>query len=257
MSVYLYLSSSPEALVGSMLPPEDFGRYLALGAGKRTHTQALFFEVDRDAAAEDFDLAGLDRKCIAHNDGSPHRSSYVSIYRVIERLPLRALKKLYLTTRDGTTIGLDPGDPAAFKPRQGFHLYQEFCPIMPLVVSSQSPREFSQSITNPENAVFVPRILFADFRLNELASDPRAKAELPYREINHIQFCLEELNKRPGKVSKIVVRNAPNQIQYWMIENGFFVADNEEMAFFPMPSEEELRTRNPEWWSSARAVELM
>lgn len=240
-----------------MLPPAEFGRYLALGAGKRTRAQAVFFEVDREAASEQFHLAVLDQKCVPHSDGKPHRSSYVAIYRVLERLPLRALKKLYLATRDGTTIGLDPQDAGGIDSREGFRLYQEFCPVTPLVVARLGPKEFSQSITNPENAAFVPRILFADFRLDALASDPEAKTELPYRGLDHIRFCLGELEKNSGKVSKIVDRNYQNHTRFWMIENGFFVAGNEEMLFFPMPTEEELRSRHSDWWSSAQAVEQM
>ena len=31
MDIYLYLSLIPEALIASMLPPEEFGTYLAVG----------------------------------------------------------------------------------------------------------------------------------------------------------------------------------------------------------------------------------
>jgi len=34
MTIHLYLSLSPEALIASMLSPEDFGSYYALGSAK-------------------------------------------------------------------------------------------------------------------------------------------------------------------------------------------------------------------------------
>ena len=34
MRRYLYFSMSPESLVASQLPPEEFGRYLAIGTKK-------------------------------------------------------------------------------------------------------------------------------------------------------------------------------------------------------------------------------
>lgn len=43
MKRYLYLSLLPEALIASMLPPEEFGNYLAVGTKKRTRGQAIFF----------------------------------------------------------------------------------------------------------------------------------------------------------------------------------------------------------------------
>ena len=52
MSVYLYLSLIPEALIASMLPPLDFGTYLAIGTKKRTRGQAMFFSATYIAAAE-------------------------------------------------------------------------------------------------------------------------------------------------------------------------------------------------------------
>ena len=36
MEIYLYLSIVPEALIASMLPPEEFGKYYAVGNKKRT-----------------------------------------------------------------------------------------------------------------------------------------------------------------------------------------------------------------------------
>ena len=54
MKTYLYLSLFPEALVASMLPPDDFETYLAVGTQKRTRGQAMFFEV-RELKSRYFD----------------------------------------------------------------------------------------------------------------------------------------------------------------------------------------------------------
>ena len=256
MSVHLYLSLLPEALVGSMLPPREYGRHLALGPGKRIRSQAVFFEVDRDEAAKYIDLAQLDQRCVPHPDGSPRRSSYLSIYRVLEKLPVSALRKLWLTTRDGTSLGLERGDYQT-KPGQKYRLYQEFCPVSPRVVAQLDPLEFCRSITSPGGPVHVPRIIFADFRLDGLANDPAAKSDLPYRNLGHIRFCLEELQRIENKVSKIVDRDLQSDPQLWMIENGFFVGDQNELAHFPLPPEDDLRRDHYDWWSSARAVEKM
>ncbi len=44
--MYIYLSITPESLIGSMLPPDEFGAYLATGTKKRNKGQAIFFELD-------------------------------------------------------------------------------------------------------------------------------------------------------------------------------------------------------------------
>ncbi|HRZ43535.1 MAG TPA: hypothetical protein P5228_12620, partial [Bacteroidales bacterium] len=46
MDAYIYLSATPEALIASMLSPEEFGAYLSMGTKKRNRGQAIFFEVD-------------------------------------------------------------------------------------------------------------------------------------------------------------------------------------------------------------------
>ena len=46
MTVHLYLSLIPEALIASMLSPEEFGAYYAVGTQKKSRGQAIFFEID-------------------------------------------------------------------------------------------------------------------------------------------------------------------------------------------------------------------
>ena len=46
MTVHLYFSLIPEALIASMLPPEQFGQYYATGHKYKSKGQAIFFEVD-------------------------------------------------------------------------------------------------------------------------------------------------------------------------------------------------------------------
>lgn len=258
MKTHLYLSILPEALVGSMLAPEEFARHLAVGSGRAMRSQALFFEVDRDEAAKYFDLARLDVKCVPYPDGTPRSTSYVAVYRVLERLPRRALKRLHLVARDGTSLALDPGnynDPGADVGRA--YLYQELCPVSPLVVARLSPTEFAREITSPKHAVYVPRIIFNDCRLNDIDIAPRANTKLPYRQLEHILYSLEELKRRPSKISKLVDREMQHDIQFWMIESGIFVGDQDGITFYPMPDEETLRRDRFDWWSSARAVEVM
>ncbi len=89
MQNYLYLSLIPESLVASMLPPEEFGAYLATGTRKRPHGRAMFFQIAPDFQSDYFDLASADRRCVPHPDGQPKHSVYLSIYRALEHIPAR------------------------------------------------------------------------------------------------------------------------------------------------------------------------
>jgi hypothetical protein len=105
---YLYFSMTPESLISSMLPPEEFGHYLAVGTNKRTRGQAIFFEIDPDFQSDYFDLESIERRCVPHVDGKPKRSVYLSTYRVLENLPIENFRNLYLTTFDGKVLELKP-----------------------------------------------------------------------------------------------------------------------------------------------------
>ncbi len=123
MTVHFYLSLLPEALIVSMLTPEEFGTYYAVGSAKKSRGQAMFFEVDPSFRHPYFKIDDAVARCVPHDDGTPKRSIYVSVYRVLEHMDINALQELYLTTQDGRTLGLKSSthQPAS---AEGLHLYQ-------------------------------------------------------------------------------------------------------------------------------------
>ena len=51
-------------------------------------------------------MDSLNKRCVAKEDGSPKSSVYLSVYRVLETVPVDALKSLYLTTDHGIVLEL-------------------------------------------------------------------------------------------------------------------------------------------------------
>ena len=141
MATHLYLSLIPEALIASMLTPEEFVVYYAVGSAKKSRGQAIFFEVDPDFRHDFFRIDEGFRRCVPHEDGSPKRSIYIAVYRVLEHMALGALQRLYLVTQDGRSLGLEP--TTAPHDTDGLHLYQEVAPVHPLVVSTLGPSSSS------------------------------------------------------------------------------------------------------------------
>jgi hypothetical protein len=252
MKNYLYLSVTPEALIASMLPPEEFGNYLAVGSQKRTRGQAVFFEVDAQKAGNVIPMDYIQKRCVPHTNGSPKRSLYLSIYRVLERIPLEALKDLYLTTDDGRVLRLEKGNYE--KPQANeLHLYQELSPVTPMVVSALNPIDFVRQITDTSKPVSVPRLFFVELELNGLANDPIGAKDhdLPYSNIPHLRDCLVSLKQGDQKLTKTVIRIFKGDIQYRTCKNGFFIGDQKNLIFYPFPSREELETKYYTWWRSA------
>jgi hypothetical protein len=252
MAVHLYLSTIPEALIASMLTPMDFGVYYAVGTEKKSHSQAQYFSVDRGFSSDYFPMAEIDSRCVPRADGQPKHSVYLSVYRVLEHVPLSAIGKLYLATRDGRVLEIAPTRAIPKFPK-AFRFYQEICPVAPRVVSGLGPQEFAAFMTDSKRSIHVPKIFFAELSLGELGENPETGSvrDLPYPNIEHLRSCITELKKDPHKGTKTVDRAAPVDFPYRLVENGFFLGDGKEMLYYPMPSEREMQTTHYVWWRSA------
>lgn len=253
MTAYLYLSATPESLIASMLEPEDFGNYFATGARRFTSAPAIFLELDPDVAAETYGLGKLEEHCAPHEYGAPRRSAYLSIYRVLERLPFASVRALHLTTRKGLTLSLSPGElPETY--HGGYFLYQELGPVSPRAVSRLEPPRFAEFMTGADNPIAVPQLLFADMRLGNLAADPkRGSAEdLPYANIEHLRQCLEDLDQKPDKSAKVLNRDTILNDLYQNIETGFYLGNGKELLHFPFPDRDTVSREHTSWWLSAK-----
>lgn len=251
MKTYLYLSLMPESLVASHLDPKEFGAYLATGSKKRSRGQGIYFKLT-DRYVEPTLTADVVARI---NERQPRRSLYLSIYRVLEQTPLDAIESLHLATDDGRVLTLLPSDE---KPESGprFHLYQEFCPVTPRVVSTLEPHEFAARITDTKEAVSLPAIVFSELHLGRLGDDPESSDvdNLPYPNIEHLRDCLRELRSKHGKPTKTVIRYLQQDVLFRTITGGFYVAKaGGELKCFPMPSLEELETIYFPWWRSAQS----
>jgi len=255
MKRYLYLTLTPEALISSMLPPEDFGSYLATGTKKRTRGQAMFFEVDMEKVKDLLPMEYIEKRCIPQEGGRPKSSVYLSIYRVLETIALDALMKLYLVTDDGRVLGLEKSNYDCTDCNK-LHLYQELCPVTPRIASTLAPKEFSKSITDGTEKVTVPKLVFVELIMDDLATNPEsAKANnLPYQNVQHLRDCLMILKEEPTKTKKTIIRFFNRDLFYRTIKNGFFVGENENLIYFPFPTVEELENKYYAWWRSANTM---
>ncbi|HDY83679.1 MAG TPA: hypothetical protein ENH48_12080 [Halieaceae bacterium] len=254
-TTHLYLSLIPQGLIASMLDPWEFGAYYALGANVHSRGEAIFFEVDQAGLpAGEFPLHLIGERCVAKPDGSPKKSVYLSIYRVLSRIPVSALGTLYLVTRDGQTLEPTRSDYIREPDRQA-HLYQEFCPIDPMVVSCLDPLEFCRAITDLSRPVHVPRIVFSQLSLRGLAHDPMngEAHDLPYPNLQHLREVLASLLSVDSKSSKLFLKQVNEGVFYRTIRGGFYVGDQWDFAFYRFPDVEELEAHHFAWWRSAQA----
>jgi hypothetical protein len=253
MAVHLYLSMIPEALIASMLTPEEFGVYYSVGGTKKARGQAIFFEISPDFRHSFFRIEEAIQRCVPHENGSPKRSIYISVYRVLEHIHLDVIQKLYLVTQDGRVLSLESSEEFP-KDTAELRLYQELAPVHPLVVSTLGPREFYDLVVkNPTSLLSLPAICFVELRLDGLGEGPErdAMCDLPYSNLGHLRQCLVDLLRTKTVHTKMVNRIQPTSFPYRMIKSGIFVGNEEGLLYFPLPSQEELRAKHYRWWRSA------
>ena len=247
---HLYLSLIPESLVASMLPPEAFGTYLTVGTRKRSRGEAVYFELADDFRSDSFDLSRVPRECVAHADGQPKHSVYLGIYRVLEHVPLSAIGDLYLATRDGRVLQLAQAELPPSSPGD-CHLYDEICPVHPLVASPLDPVDFCRFITDPSSPIWVPRICFSEIKAPKFYEEDKPPLVLGQSALywQHVRDCIDDLLDG-GKRTKTVDRNRcvlgpAGQLR------GIYVGDQEGTLYYPFPSPEELEEKHHGWWRSA------
>ncbi len=246
MSKYLYLSVTPEALIASMLPPAEFGEYMATGTKKSNKGQMIFFEVDFEQVKDLVDNDYIEKNCVRHPDGTPKHSVYLSVYRVLETVPLKALKNLYLTTDNGIVLELTQSKyDESFEDTPSLHLYQELCPVSPLVVSEYQPASFLKNLTDGSRQFKLPKLFFVELKLGELAANPATGSaeHLPYTQVRHLRDCLLSLSGYAKKM-KTVVRSYNALLLYRTVASGFYVGADKEMIYYRYPSMIELEVIN-------------
>lgn len=251
MKTHYYVSLYPtEALIASQLEPDRFGTYMAIGQKYGSFEKLMFAELDGEFG-RDFDWNYARERCVSHQDGRPKNSVWMSVYRVLEHIPLASFASLYLTTTDGRTLELRKGAYSAPHDR-GYYVYQELAPISPLVVSALDPQKFAAFITDRKAHIQVPKIVFADLKVIDL-EDPTKTGNIggTYdKNIEHLKACIASVVGNSAKPTKNVER-ANVAFGYQIINHGIYIADANGIAAYPMPTADEIRQHHYDWGRSA------
>jgi len=252
METYYYLSVYPvEALIASQLPPEDFGRYMAIGKEYGSHEKIMFIEIESGFGSY-FDWKYAEEQCVPLQDGTPKNSVWLSVYRVLEHVPVSVMKSLHLTTADGRTLELSKEEYPVGDKKRAFYVYQELCPITPLVVSCLRPKDFCALLTNGSSKVWVPQVLFSDLKVIDF-ENPESTGNIgPIydRNLEHLKACVKAVTTPGAKPNKNVERSMMS-FSYQIINSGVYVGSAEEMAFYRMKTIDEIRRDNYGWGRSA------
>jgi hypothetical protein len=200
-----------------------------------------------------FNTEYFNARCITKPDGSPKSTVYLSIYRVLEFIPVSAIRDLYLTSDQGNVLRIPRSsyDKSRFKKKEMF-LYQELCPVSSQVASSLPPNEFLKTLTSGTLPLRLPKMFFADLKIEDLADNPFYGDEkyLPYGAVSHLRDCLEIIKTEENKFMKTVQRFHTGKLYYQTINSGFFLGSRENIVYYPFPSMKELEKNHNEFYKS-------
>ena len=88
---HLYLIMWPNyALVGSNLPPSEFGKHYTLGSSRYFHGQVVFAEIDPGYRHDFLQIDKYIDQIIPTEAGNPKRTKFIATYRVLEHVELSA-----------------------------------------------------------------------------------------------------------------------------------------------------------------------
>ncbi|GAB4343791.1 MAG: hypothetical protein Kow0037_32140 [Calditrichia bacterium] len=256
---HLYLILYPnEALVASQLSPEEFGRHYAVGSPKHFSGKVIFAEVDLSYRNDYFKIDHYLKETDSGIPGVPKKTKFIKSYRVLEHIDLQAIQDMYLVTVDGNVLGLKKSeDYKEFQKSKQVRIYQEICPLQLLVASNLEPKKFSKYITSETESKGAPKIFFTEYALDVeevlAVKDVQRLQTISLPNVNpaNLNKAIMELAGDPTKRTKTISLNEIfDHISYLKIKYGFWLADQENFLYFPMPSFEELEDKYFHWFKS-------
>jgi len=258
-SKHIYMTLFPNnALIASQLTPEAFAKHYVLGSAKHYKGKVIFAEIDINFRDPYFAIDEYLEQTVPHEDGSPKKTKFIASYAVLEHVPLNVIQNLYLATASGKTLGLKSAPYTAINEPGLIRIYQEIAPLQNLVASNLDQRSFGKYITTGTRSKGAPKICFTQIELDieeflEMNKDRNLIiSPIPGHHPYRLYECILELMKNPSKKTKTIsLGSLLDEIPYTRIRHGFWFSDGEELLFFPLPSDDEMKDKYYTWWKDA------
>lgn len=256
MQIHYYLSVFPlEALIASQLEPRQFGAYMATGSKRGSEEQIIFIEVAGDFG-DHFDWKYAKSRCVPHENGDPKHSVYMGVYRVLEHIPLESLGSLFLTTRDGRTLELKKAAYAAPNGSREYYVYQELCPVNPVIVSGLAPDAFARNLCDATSKTHVPKLVFTDLKVVDFEDEVHTGhiGSMYDRRRGHLLECIAAVTGRDKKPNKTFTRTNVESFTFQLIWHGVYVSDGSAISMYKMPDVEQIKKIDYDWGRSALMI---
>ena len=252
---HLYMIVFPvNALVASQLSPADFANHYTVGSAKHFKGKVLFVEIDINYRNMHFDIDHYLTLTVPHPNGEPKKTKFISSYAVLEHIDLKVFKNLYLVTTNGKALELHQKSYTAVNEPGFVRIYQEINPLTNLVASTLDQRAFGKYITSETKSKGAPKVCFTQYEFNVEEFFQKNNAhEIMYSPIpetnpSRLFEYLTELKSHPEKKTKTLNLNSTLlEAPYSLIRHGVWFAAGNELLFYPIPTQDELKQHHYEW----------
>lgn len=254
--LYAILYPNP-SLVASQISPEHFARHYRAGSTRHYSGKVLFASIDINFRNPYFNIDDRMEELIAHEDGRPKATKFISSYRVLEHLDIDAVLNLYLTTPEGHCLELAPAEYDIKAASGGFRVFTEINPLRMVVLTDYNFVEFGRRVTSPDYPKGAPKLFYTqlDIDLDEFVKEFQ-KSSIVYPPIPNLVpskliDAIQVMKAKKKKHTKGLLLDCPlDVIPYRMIKYGFMIASQDQMKYFPMPAAEEIERINYKFWKS-------
>jgi hypothetical protein len=165
------------------------------------------------------------------------------------------MESMFLTTRDGRTLPLQKAEYREAD-REEYYVYQELCPIHPVIVSVLDPAAFGSYMTAESTKIRVPRLVFADLKKIDFDNPDQTGniGNLYDKKIEHLKSCIASVTGEKEKKNKTLDRTYVESFTFQIIRNGVYVSDGQEICAYLMPAVDEIKRIDYDWGRSAMLI---
>lgn len=255
---YLYAILYPNpSLVASQIDPGQFAKHYRAGSTRHYSGKVIFASVNINFRHPYFNIDDRLEELIAHEDGRPKATKFISSYRVLEHLDSDAVENLYLTTPEGHCLELPSKEYDIKAAVGGFRVFAEINPLRMLILTDYNFMEFGRRVTSPDYPKGAPRLFYTqlDIDLEEFSRDYQSSSfvypPIPNLIPSKLMDAIQVMKNRKKKHTKGLLLDCPlDEIPYRMIKYGFMIASQEKTKFFPMPNADAIEKANYKFWKS-------
>ena len=257
-TIKLYLVLHPNhSLIASQLNPSDFAKHFMLGSARYFEGNLIFAEVDPNFRNPYFRIDEILKEVVPHEDGRPKATKFISSYRVLEHIDLKALGKLYFSNIYGDIVEMESKNDDPVLRGDELRIILEINPIKMMVLTKLNIIEYGKFITDPNMPKGAPKMFYtqlefnADEFLKQFDENPFLQYHIPGIHPVRLEKAIKEIRNTLYKKTKGLYFDCPiDKISYKNLRHGFMFASKDEIKFYPLLALDEIEKKYFKFWKN-------